>query len=96
MDRGLPALASYIWLIVAMMLMLWHAYNSAKKAEEHFEESFSLGTLGALIGFSVSSLANYNFGDSEALMMLLFLVGLNMVQLKSETLKLIVREQMPC
>jgi len=39
-----------------------------------------LGAFGALLGFSVSSLVNYNFGDSEALMMLLFVIGRRVVE----------------
>ncbi|MGH9841627.1 MAG: O-antigen ligase family protein [Blastocatellia bacterium] len=83
MDRGLPALASYLWLIAAMMWMLRRAYKEARGSGDDFSESLHLGAFGALIGFSVSSLANYNFGDSEALMMLLCVVGLSIVQAKS-------------
>ena len=42
-----------------------------------------LGAFGALIGFSASSLANYNFGDSEVLMLLLAVVGLALAAGKS-------------
>ncbi|MCI0666173.1 MAG: hypothetical protein L0220_34400, partial [Acidobacteria bacterium] len=38
------------------------------------------GAFGALIGFSASSLTNYNFGDSEALMLLLFVIALVVVK----------------
>jgi len=84
MDRGLPALASYLWLMAAMMWMLRRGYKQARESGDDFSESLHLGALGALIGFSLSSLANYNFGDSEALMMLLCVVGLSIVQAKSE------------
>ncbi len=82
MDRGLPALASYLWLIAAMMLMLRWSYKQARESGDDFRESLHLGAFGALIGFSVSSLANYNFGDSEALMMLLCVVGLSLAHSK--------------
>lgn len=76
MDRGLPALACYIWLIVAMTMMAWQGYHRAKQSGHIYCESLMLGGFGAIIGFSASSLANYNFGDSEALMLLLCVLGL--------------------
>jgi O-Antigen ligase/PDZ domain len=74
MDRGLPALASYIWLMAAIMLMLWRGYRN--ETADEFSQSLMLGALGALAGFSVSSLTNYNFGDSEVLMLLLLILSL--------------------
>jgi len=44
-----------------------------------FVTGLSLGVFGALCGFTVSSLANYNFGDSETLLLLLLLIGLLIV-----------------
>ncbi len=82
MDRGLPALACYFWLIAAMMLMAWRGYRRCKEGADSFGEGLALGSFGALIGFSLSSLTNYNFGDSEALMMLLFVSGLSAVRTK--------------
>jgi len=76
LDRGLPALACYGWLIAAMLIVAWRSYKQAKEESGVFSESLSLGAFGAIIGFLLSSLTNYNFGDSEALMMLLFIVGL--------------------
>ncbi len=80
MDRGLPALACYLWLIAAMMVMAGRGYKRAKEESDEFDEGIMLGTLGALIGFSISSITNYNVGDSEALMMLLCVVGASAVR----------------
>ncbi len=90
MDRGLPALVSYLWLIAAMILMAWRGYKREKERRDDFGRSLMLGAFGALIGFSISSLANYNFGDSETLMMLLTVVGLVAVQ--GEKLKVLSPE----
>lgn len=76
MDRGLPALACYGWLIAAMLIVAWRGFKRANETGNAFNASLTLGGLGAVIGFSLSSLTNYNFGDSEALMMLLFIIGL--------------------
>jgi O-antigen ligase len=85
MDRGLPALASYVWLVVAMMLLLWRGYKRARAVGDLAGEGLRLGVFGSLIGFSASSLTNYNFGDSEALMLLLLVAGLGIIHSKSET-----------
>ncbi len=82
MERGLPALACYAWLIAAMLIMIRRGYKRAGEDGDDFREALALGTFGALIGFSISSLANYNFGDSETLMMLLSVAGLSAVQVK--------------
>ena len=79
MDRGLPALVCYGWLIAAMLLAAARSFKQKSQLEYQaglFASSLPLGVFGAVVGFSLSSLTNYNFGDSEALMMLLFVVGL--------------------
>ena len=69
MERGLPALGCYVWLMIALGRWLWRSYNGANNP-------LALGALAALLGFSISSLVNYNFGDSEVVMLLLFIVAL--------------------
>ena len=80
MDRGLPALGCYVWLIAVMMIVSWRGCRLSKENDDEFGEGLALGSFGALIGFSLSSLTNYNFGDSEALMLLLFVSGLSAVR----------------
>jgi O-antigen ligase len=84
LDRGLPALAAYGWLIAATLWMARRAWRRARETGDALAQSLHLGVFGALLGFSLSSLANYNFGDSEALMLLLFVVGLSIVLGKSD------------
>lgn len=69
MERGLPALGCYGWLMIALGWWLWRSYKDTKNP-------LALGALAALVGFSLSSLVNYNFGDSEVVMLLLFVVAL--------------------
>jgi uncharacterized membrane protein YbjE (DUF340 family) len=85
MDRGLLALACYVWLIAAMLIAASGSFRQSLKQKSQpedqaglFHSSLSLGAFGAILGFSLSSLTNYNFGDSEALTMLLFVVGLGL------------------
>ncbi|MBS1810385.1 MAG: O-antigen ligase family protein [Acidobacteria bacterium] len=72
MERGLPAFGCFVWLLAAMGLWLWRSYKQQKNP-------LALGALAALLGFALSSLTNYNFGDSEVVMLLLFLVGLSVL-----------------
>ncbi len=77
MDRGLPALFCLGWFLFGIGLMCWRKYKEDKSA-------LALGTLAALIGFSLSSLFNYNFGDSEVVLLLLFFVGLQIAEARTQ------------
>ncbi|MBL8206277.1 MAG: O-antigen ligase family protein [Blastocatellia bacterium] len=70
MERGLPALGCYVWLLLAMGGWLWRSYKQQ-------QNPLAFGALAALLGFSISSLVNYNFGDSEVVMLLLFVAALS-------------------
>ncbi len=74
-DRGLPMLVLWLWL----MLAFWFNLARAEKRWADFSDTNSygllLGTLGALTGFLLSSLVNYNYGDAEVAMLFWFLMG---------------------
>jgi O-antigen ligase/polysaccharide polymerase Wzy-like membrane protein/PDZ domain-containing protein len=78
-DRGLPALGCYVWLMAMLFVMTWRAYKKSLPAEDNASSGLMLGAVAALIGFSASSLVNYNFGDSEPLLMLLSVMALSLV-----------------
>lgn len=73
-DRGLPALGCLIWFFVLVARWQWRWYRRARESDL-FLEWLALGGLSALMAFAASSLVNYNFGDSEVLLLLLALVG---------------------
>ena len=83
LDRGLPVLVCYIWLFVAMLSLAWRSYRARhlpiSTLTQTWLSGLPLGIFGALLGFSFSSLANYNFGDSEVLLLLLLLLGLLLI-----------------
>lgn len=83
LDRGLPALGCYVWLLVTMLSLAWRGYRSRhlhlSAPATFWPPGLPLGVFGALLGFSFSSLANYNFGDSEVLLSLLLLIGLLLI-----------------
>jgi O-antigen ligase/polysaccharide polymerase Wzy-like membrane protein len=78
-DRGLPALACYLWLMAMLFVMTWRQYKKSLPVGDKAGSGLVLGAVAALIGFSASSLVNYNFGDSEPLLMLLSVVALSLV-----------------
>ncbi len=71
-----------MWLIAVMFVLTWRGYARARQMGDDVSSGLMLGAFASLIGFSASSLVNYNFGDSETLMVLLFVVGLIVVESK--------------
>jgi hypothetical protein len=78
-DRGLPALGAYLWLMAMLFVMIWRGYKRSLLEGDATSSGLMLGAIAALIGFSASSLVNYNFGDSEPLLMLLSVLALALV-----------------
>jgi hypothetical protein len=78
-DRGLPALGCYLWLMAMFFVMAWRGYKKSLSAGDNAGSGLMLGVVAALAGFSASSIVNYNFGDSEPLLMLLSVVALSLV-----------------
>ncbi len=77
MERGLPALGCYLWLLFTIGVLTWRGWREKN-------DGVCLGALAALLGFSLSSLVNYNFGDSEVVLLLLFIVGLAIKKRRDE------------
>ncbi|MGB8509448.1 MAG: O-antigen ligase family protein, partial [Pyrinomonadaceae bacterium] len=74
-DRGLPALVFWLWMGWALWMMLWRAERRWRESDDACAHGFLLGATGALAGFFASSLVNYNFGDSEVMLLLWWLAG---------------------
>jgi len=74
-DRGLPMLALWLWLMIAFWLGVARKERSFADLSDTNAYGILLGVLGALTGFLISSLVNYNYGDAEVAMMLWFLMG---------------------
>jgi O-antigen ligase len=69
-ERGLPALAVWLWFIGATALALWRLFR--KKVDPVLAAT----GLAAVTAMLAAGLAEYNFGDSEFLMMFLVLITL--------------------
>jgi O-antigen ligase len=69
-ERGLPALTVWLWFIVALARDLGRRFASGS---QRFLSAAALATLTALL---TAGLFEYNFGDSEVLMLFLIIVTL--------------------
>jgi len=76
-ERGLPTLACWLWF---MGLILWQncrRFYRLKPASPPEALLFPALAVGAAVALFVSGLFEYNFGDSEVLLLFLALVGLS-------------------
>jgi len=71
-ERGLICLATFLWFLVELYRSLLKRMNSL--GEEN--RWIPLASLGALTAFVVAGMTEYNFGDSEVLVLLLFIISL--------------------
>jgi O-antigen ligase len=69
-ERGLPALAAWVWFLVVLVRDLW------RLSRHTTYRSLACGALAAVAAMLAAGLFEYNFGDSEFLMLLLVLVTL--------------------
>jgi O-antigen ligase len=69
-ERGLPALAVWLWFLVILVRDLWTRFRSGS---QRFLSAAALAGVAALL---TAGLFEYNFGDSEVLMFFLMLVTL--------------------
>ena len=74
-DRGLPMLVLWLWLMFVLFKQIAADERIASDLSDTNTYGILLGGLGGLTGFLASSLANYNYGDSEAVMLFWMLMG---------------------
>jgi hypothetical protein len=78
-DRGLPALAFWLWIMAAFWLMTTRAERAFRDSADTNRHGLLLGAMGAIAGFFASSLVNYNFGDGEVALVFWWLMGIVVV-----------------
>jgi O-antigen ligase len=69
-ERGLLALAAWLWFLVVLARDLWRLFRRSPYP------SLVCGALAAIVSMLAAGFFEYNFGDSEFLMLLLVLVTL--------------------
>jgi O-antigen ligase len=78
LERGVPALIVWLMLLAAYARTLWRVRRRVP-AENWIEKGIVLGALGGLLGFMLSGMVHYNWGDSEVVMILYLIMGLSLV-----------------
>jgi O-antigen ligase len=69
-ERGLPALAAWLWFVVVLLRDLW------RKTRTSQWRSLPTAALAAVVAMLAAGMFEYNFGDSEFLMIFLLVVTL--------------------
>ncbi|MFN2532850.1 MAG: O-antigen ligase family protein [Pyrinomonadaceae bacterium] len=101
LERGVPALLLWLATLGAYAMTLWRTLKLIPKvaAKDEFlwiDRGIVLGALGGLLGFFVSGLVHYNWGDSEVVMILYFLMGLSLIINRQYRVDATVRAERRC
>ena len=75
LERGVPALIVWLILIGVYLRMLWRL----TRRSDDFGRGLAIGALGGALGFFMSGLVHYNWGDSEVVTVFYFIMGLCLV-----------------
>ena len=73
-ERGFPCLAAWLWLMACFLVESVRAYRHSYGNRR--ERALAAGALGVLVSGLVAGLFEYNFGDSEYLMLFLFVMAI--------------------
>jgi O-antigen ligase len=81
---GIPALLLYLGVIGQALRTFSKFLLSVKANALHWQQrAIILGALGGLVGFSVSALVHFNFGDGEVVIVFWLILGLAMAEILS-------------
>lgn len=78
LERGVPALIAWLVLMAVYAHMLWRLRGRVQQ-DNWIERGIVLGAFGGLVGFMISGLVHYNWGDSEVVMIFYLIMGLSLV-----------------
>lgn len=83
LERGIPALIVWVILQAIYLRMLWRI----TRRQEGFVRGLVIGALGGALGFLVSGVVHYNWGDSEVITVYYFIMGLCLVVDRTDQLE---------
>ena len=75
-DSGLLGLGVFLWFLMTIYKV---GFRIFKKLEDGCFKGIAWGFLGSFTAFLIAGLSQYNFGDSEVVMLFYFLLGMVMV-----------------
>ncbi len=78
-DRGLPAVVFWLWIMATFWQMTSRGEKGYRDSGDTNRHGLLLGATGAIAGFFLSSLVNYNFGDGEVALAFWWLMGVVVV-----------------
>lgn len=70
-ERGLPCAVAFLWLVVMVVRAAWKGL--AHWRSDPIRAPAEAATLGAVVAFFIAGIFEFNFGDSEVLILMLFL-----------------------
>jgi putative inorganic carbon (hco3(-)) transporter len=73
-ERGLPALALWLWFVVSVVVSATQLFRSAPR--EGPQRFLAASTIGAVVAMVAAGMTEHNFGDSEFQILFLVLVTL--------------------
>lgn len=77
-ERGLPALLLWLWILWIYGRTLLRRFRfPIKNSDDRRETGIVLGCFGGMIGFFAGGLVHYNLGDAEVAMVFFMLMGLS-------------------
>lgn len=79
-------LVLWLWMMILFWIHVVRAQGRAAEMSDTNTYGILLGASGALTGFLLSSLVNYNYGDSEVVMLFWWLMGVVMVLDANDTI----------
>ncbi len=77
-ERGILTLIAFLWILIGCFIYAFRFYWKIRPRGD-LSSVLILGFLTAFIGFVITGMTEYNFGDSEIVMMLWFIMGLTIV-----------------
>jgi hypothetical protein len=78
-DRGLPALFFWFWIMLRFWRLVTKGERTTRESGDTNRHGVLLGATGALAGFFVSSLVNYNIGAGVVALVFWWLMGISLV-----------------
>jgi tetrahydromethanopterin S-methyltransferase subunit C len=76
---GPLGLAAFVWWMV-VFIRISHGTFRRIGDENSYEKALALGIFSTFIGFLINGIVEFNFGDSEVVMIIYFLMGLTLLQ----------------
>ncbi len=73
-ERGLPALAAWLWFVVAYLILLWRLVRKSR-GRSRFATGLAAGILGSFVAFQTTAVVHYDLGIESVAMILFFYLG---------------------